>query len=174
MIICVLQRTNNAKICFTRTTHGKIITMIRVSCLSCPRRISNCQHYRNKISAAAGHWQTNPSRVRLIELSLSSYSFIRYPLFTYLSYWMDQCEWSSCVVRSLYKMASQKLNSGSTRLSARYRMTVSTHVIATRKMPDTKIWRHVFLNAVMKRRIPLYIFVIFVISLLIIKVLQRH
>ena len=47
MIICVLQRTNNSKICSTRTTHGKIITMIRVSCLSCPRHESNCQsgHY---------------------------------------------------------------------------------------------------------------------------------
>ena len=105
-----VKRTNNAKICFTRTTHSKTITMIRVSCLSCPRHESNCQHYRYRISAAAGHLQTNPSRVRLIELSLSSYSFIRYPLFTYLSYWMDQCEWSSCVVRSLYKMASQDLS----------------------------------------------------------------
>ena len=90
MIICVSRRTNNAKICFTRTTHSKIITTIRVSCLSCPRHESNCQHYRHKISAAAGHWQTNPSRVRLIELSLSSYFLSGIPfLHIFLTEWTN-------------------------------------------------------------------------------------
>ena len=41
MLIFVLQRTNRTKIFFTRTTHGKVITMIRISCLSCPRHESN-------------------------------------------------------------------------------------------------------------------------------------